>query len=210
MLQTGTPNVSSTKARVAVSMGSPVNESLRTVWRYRPAAPELFIIRKWVAAADSTVIVVVLERAEQAHGIELPRHGPGGHSEGEGSQRAVPEPVAPGRGRRAEEPVARADAGAVERGDHEHDDGPVRVPHGGGQLARGAGRVLEDGEVVRCAAQLAARGVARQRGQQRIIGHDHVEVLDAARRVRLLGVRDEEPRRAVLDAEPHAVRRRTA
>ena len=56
MLQTGTPNVSSTKARVAVSMGSPVNESLRTAWRYRSAAPELFIIRKWVAAADSTVM----------------------------------------------------------------------------------------------------------------------------------------------------------
>ena len=118
----------------------------------------------------------------------------------------MPEAVAPGRGRRAEEPVARPDAGAVERGDHEHDDGPVRVAHGGGQLARGAGRVLEDGEVVRRAAQLAARGIARQRGQQRVIGHDHVEVLDAARRVRLLGVRDEEPRRAVLDAEPHAIR----
>ena len=54
-------------------------------------------------------------------------------------------------------------------------------------------------------AHLAARGIARQRGEQRVVGHDHVEALDAARGVRLLGVGDEDPRRAVLDAEAHAI-----
>ena len=45
MLHTGARNVASTKARVALSMGSPVKESFWIAYRYAAAWPELFIMR---------------------------------------------------------------------------------------------------------------------------------------------------------------------
>ena len=149
--------------------------------------------------------LVVLERPEQPPRVELARHGPRRHPEGERGEGAVPEPVAPRRGRRTEEAVPRPDAGAVERGDHEDDDRPVRVADGGGQLARGARGVLEDGEIVSAGAHHIVRWIGRQLGHQRVVGHAHVQAGDGAGGLHLLGIGEEQTWPAILHAEAHAV-----
>ncbi len=145
------------------------------------------------------------ERTQQPVRVELAREGPGGHAERERTERAVPEAVAPRGGRRAEEAVARADAGAVERGDHQGHDAAVGVPDRRRQFPGSPGGVLEDREIVGPGVRRVAVRVRAERGEERVVGHHRLEPARAAGDVGLRGRDQQEPRRAVVDAQAQAV-----
>ena len=90
---------------------------------------------------------VVLQRPQQTLGIELAGIGAGLDAKRQRRQRSVPQAVAPGRRGRAKEPVARPQAGAVQRRVHQHDQCTVRVPDRGRHLSRCARGVLKDRQV---------------------------------------------------------------
>ncbi len=112
--------------------------------------------------------------------------------------------MSPGRRGGTEESIARTDAGAVQRGDHHHHDGAMRVLHRCRQLARGARGVLEAGEIVRRRRHVVAIRETLDRRHQLVLD-DHVETRDVARDRRFLPRGDEQARRAVQHAQAHAV-----
>ena len=176
-----------------------------------------------VAALDGRVLAAVLHHAvvggggrhvgdlevaeclHQPHGIEAAGESPCGDAHGERSERAVPQAVAPCRAGGAEEFIAGADAGAIERGKHQRDERAVRMLDRLGQLAGGAAGVLEHGHVVGLALGRVGRRVLLDQIEQAVIGDDHargaVGANRAARQFGLLGIGDEDRRVAVADAQ---------
>ena len=149
---------------------------------------------------------VIVQRLQQPLGVEAAGERADGDAERERRERAVPQAVAPRRRRRAEEAVARPEAGAVQRGEHQRDERAMRVLDRRGQLARGAGRVLED-----------RRGRRRAWSSSNVAGNCASPAMNASSATttrvpsmprghrRLLGVGDQQLRRAVVHAQPDAV-----
>src|ERR1700694_6006321 len=113
MLRGVTPKVSWMNLQVEMSMGSPVKGGLggrERIARGDPGGAQRAIDgrgRRHVGDLERA------ERLEDTPGVEPACITARGDAERERGDRAVPEPVAPGGRRRAEVPVARAQADAV-------------------------------------------------------------------------------------------------
>ena len=138
--------------------------------------------------------------------VELARERADGEPERERRERAVPQAVAPGRRRRTEEAVAGPQAGAVQRGEHQRDDRAMRVLDRLRQFARRARRVLKDRESSRAWSARTCPGSSRAPARNCVVGDHDLRARNACGHRRLLGVGDQQLRRAVLHAQADAVR----
>ena len=120
-------------------------------------------------------------------------------------QRAMPQAVAPGWRRRAEEALARAQSGAIERRHHQRHQRLVRVPDRFGQLARRARGVLEHRQIGRLRLARIARGKRLEHLGECAAVDLHARVARGARGFFLFGIGDQQRGLAVLHAQPDAV-----
>ena len=148
---------------------------------------------------------VLGQALQQALGVEAPAVGAHREAQRQRRKRAMPQPMAPGRRRRAEVALAGAYARAVKRGHHQRHQRLVRMLDGFGQLACRARGVLEHRQVRCPGLRLVAGGKSAEGLREPGVKHLHRRVAGKARGLQLLGIGDQQRGLAVLHPQPYAV-----
>src|SRR5215472_4397373 len=102
----------------------------------------------------------------------------------------MPQAMSPGWRGRTEKPVARTDAGAIQSGQHQRDQGAMLVLHGSGKLPGCAGRILEDGEIISSCPDIEAVGKSAELFREGRIRDMDRDAIDPRRNLSLLGIGD--------------------